>query len=207
MKVPRERTPLSPAEMAPIFVRAYEGLTGEPPSRSVAEIGLAIVGLENANGHSIWDHNWGNIMWTGSGDYYEKKVAKAGQPTKWRAEPDHDRGARSWWSLIFRKYRPVLDAAARGDARGAVSALYSGGYVVAVRDPDWSDSKARQMAAREQAQYAAGVERHARSYKDKGLFASLVSVSRDTGRTAGWLFLAAAAVLFAWGWRKGEATR
>lgn len=201
MQVPRQRTPLTPAEMAPVFARAYEALMGSAPSRALAEVGLAIIGLENAQGQSIYGHNWGNIMWTGSGDWFPAKKIIEGQPTRWQAEPSHDAGARSWWSLVLRKYKPVVDAARRGDARAAVRALYAGGYVVAVRRPEWTDDQARRAAAAEQQRYAAGVERMARGYRDQGLFASLAGGAEKLG---GWLFLAAAAIAFAWGWRKGK---
>jgi hypothetical protein len=128
-------TPLTVDEMAGIFAAAYEAQIGGAPSRDLLRITMAIIGLENANGKAIIQHNWGNVMadagWISRGyPTWMHPKWEPGQPMFFRAYPSHLVGARDWWRLMFKKFRPVLVAANEGDAKEAVAQLYKLGYVV-----------------------------------------------------------------------------
>lgn len=61
MQVARLATPLTRAASAALFVPAYQAVFGEKPDRDRAELLIALMWLENANGQSIIQHNWGNL--------------------------------------------------------------------------------------------------------------------------------------------------
>lgn len=142
--VPRIPTPLTPREMAPVFVDAHKAVTGSRPgSRQFLEAALSIIGLENGNGQYIIDHNWGNLaanLSTWTGPFWFHPEPTADQPFAFRSYPSHERGAAAWWREMYRNWRPALEAAARGDVRGMVAELYAGGYVVGGSQKAYADT-------------------------------------------------------------------
>jgi hypothetical protein len=132
--VPMQPTPLGERAMAIQFVVSYMWVTGKKPgSRALLYNALAIIGVENASGAAIQNHNWGNIMaspYTWGGAAWPHPRPSPGQPSFFRAYPDHDSGAEAWWRLMLRRYRPALERAAADDPVGMVRELYRLGYVV-----------------------------------------------------------------------------
>lgn len=61
MLVPRTPTPLSRDATAALFLPAYQNVFGSEPDRDRAELLLALLWLENANGQAIIQNNWGNL--------------------------------------------------------------------------------------------------------------------------------------------------
>jgi len=132
--VPMQATPLSERAMAVQFVVSYMWVTGKKPgSRNMLYNALAIIGVENASGAAIMNHNWGNIM-AGPGSWggpaWPHPRPQPGQPAFFRQYPDHDSGCEAWWRLMLRSYRPALERAAADDPLGMVRELYRLGYVV-----------------------------------------------------------------------------
>lgn len=132
--VPRTRTPLPEADMAAIFAHGHELATGRRAgSRRFLETALAIIGVENASGRSIIQHNWGNISCrpTSAGPKWLHPEPQEGQPVTFRAYPSHEAGVTAWWRLMYRGgHRRALEAAARGRPVEMVKALYASHYVV-----------------------------------------------------------------------------
>ncbi len=133
----RHTTSLTPQEMGRgwgPFVLAHEDVAGAPPSVQFLESVLSIIGVENAGGRSINNHNWGNIMagpsWRQAGNYWAHPSPTEGQPAYFRAYPSHRAGARDFWRVIYK--RPgVLQGALAGDVPAMVRELYASRYVVA----------------------------------------------------------------------------
>ena len=133
--VPRTVTPLSEPEMAEVFAVGHQLATGRRAgSRRLLETALAIIGVENANGRAIIQHNWGNISCRpGSpGPKWMHPVPQEGQPLTFRAYPSHEAGVTAWWRLMYRDpgHRRALAAAALGRPVAMVDALYDSHYVV-----------------------------------------------------------------------------
>jgi hypothetical protein len=152
--VPMQPTPLSEREMAVQFVFSLMWVTGgrKPGGRALLYNALAIIGVENASGQAIENHNWGNIMAdpaTWNGPAWPHPNPSPGQPLFFRQYPDHDAGCEAWWRLMLRRYRPALERAAADDPVGMVRELYRLGYVV-------GNQKAYERRA---AQLAAGYKR------------------------------------------------
>jgi len=154
-ELPRKSFPLEAPDLARIFVEAHPGPV---PSRAALPFLAGIIGVENAGGKALVQHNWGNIMagdlWRSSGrDYWPSPVSDPEQPAYFRAYDSHEQGARAWWSLMYgKRYRSVLEAALGRSATAVARELYRTGYVVG-----GSPSA-----------YAAGIARYARQWQ--GLF-------------------------------------
>lgn len=166
MEVPRTSTSLTPAQMVQPLIDGHQVVAGQPPTVTMLELVLGIIGLENANGRAIQNHNWGNVMagpsWQQRGDYWHRcripEVCKPhpGQPMYFRAHATHKDGAADFWRQLYN--RPsVLDAAIRGDVPAMVQALYETKYVVA-------ESKG------EVQRYTDGVAALVKQYQDAQLF-------------------------------------
>lgn len=117
---------------------AYVALWGQLPDPRVAAFMLANTWMETGSGVSLIQYNWGNLMasstsqlhwvppWVRNPDHRLYGVPNI--PDKFRAYTSHAEGARAYLSLLNRKYRASLEAAAVGDFRGASAELLAGGY-------------------------------------------------------------------------------
>lgn len=212
-EVPATPTPLSSAETAPAFIRAWASVFGDLPRRSEAEWLLALLWNENARGRAIIQHNWGNLSTRPSPDrdywrppwFDAAKIAEmdepkrsqmqrihermlAGQePEAFRAWPDHETGARQWMSQLKRTFPEILRAAKKNSA-------------VAMQD-----AVAEKYCASPACKTIAPSYRSLRNeIRDQGLFANLPGSSSSTG--GGWLVLGGAGLfglgLWAWAARK-----
>jgi hypothetical protein len=129
-ELPSTATPLTLPEVAAELARAHLLERGKLPHRNLLALGVGIVALENANGKAILQHNYGNIAWVGQvPNWWTNPKAVAGQPSRFAAYKSHDEGARAWWRLMYRRYRPVLARGLAHDPRGAVKEQYRLGYV------------------------------------------------------------------------------
>lgn len=164
-EVPATATPLTRDQTAARFLATYRALFGELPDQQRAELLLALVWLENANGSSLIQGNWGNLatkaredvsFWRPPWFDLEKVEALAdgakktrlldlhdrmlrGQaPEAFRAFPDQDAGARAWLSLLRTPgMQQVLDAASSGDAVAFAHAIFASRYCP---DPECRDA-------------------------------------------------------------------
>lgn len=155
-EVPATPTPLNRDNTAARFLNAYQDAFGELPDRNRAELLLAMVWLENANGQSIIQHNWGNLSTVPSagGDFWRppwfdldqvqamedgakksrllnvhQRMLDGKAPEAFRAFESHELGARAWLKLLQQeRMRPILDAASSGDATRFAHAIFSTGY-------------------------------------------------------------------------------
>lgn len=129
-ELPRTPTPLTMPEVARELAAAHYSVVNILPHANVLAIACAIIGLENARGKAILNHNYGNISWVGqTTDWWTHPKPQEGQPLRFAAYPSHQDGARAWWKLMRRRYLPVLARGLAADPRGAVRELYRLGYV------------------------------------------------------------------------------
>ncbi len=156
-EVPAVHTPLTRDATAAALVPAYVRVFGVKPDRNRAELLLAQVWLENANGASIIDRNIGNLTTSPSsgGDYWrppwfdrdavealpdgDKNKARyldlntrmeAGQaPSAFRAFDTFDQGFDAWLRFLGSPSKaPILAAASSGDANAFAKAIFDTGY-------------------------------------------------------------------------------
>jgi len=132
--VPRTATPLVGLDLARMFENGHELARGRPiGSKQLAENALAIIGVENANGRAIIQHNWGNYSCTPttwSGPMWQTPTPQTGQPLYFRAYQTHEGGCSAWWRLMYRSHWRALEMAAKGRPDLMVDALYQSHYVV-----------------------------------------------------------------------------
>lgn len=155
-EVAMRTTPLTRALMVPYFLEAWQAATGGMPSRSLAELLLALLYVETANGASLQNFNWGNLSANPAtgGDYWRppwfdlERIAAIEDPAKrarmeslhaqmlakkapeaFRAYGSHEQGAASFVALLLRpKMQPLLAAAETGDAVRFAHAVHSTAY-------------------------------------------------------------------------------
>lgn len=155
-QVPATATPLTRDATAAMLVPAYVEVFGEMPDQQRAELLLALIWIENANGQSFIQRNWGNLATKPSAgvDYWRPswfdldqveampdgpKKARlvdlharmlAGKaPEAFRAFATHGDGLRAWLRLLKSPgMKPVLDAASSGDAVAFAHAIFSSRY-------------------------------------------------------------------------------
>jgi hypothetical protein len=132
--VPRTATPLRGFELAQAFDDGHVAATGRHVDKRLGENALAIIGVENANGRAIIQHNWGNVSCTPrtwSGPMWQTPTPQSGQPLYFRAYSSHLEGCSAWWRLMYRGgHVRALEFAARGRPDLMVDALYASHYVV-----------------------------------------------------------------------------
>ncbi len=137
-QVPKTPTPLTPRQMAKVFREGAKraGLPDDPVLLSAL---MGIIGIENANGRSIIQHNWGNIMatkgWIASGkDFWGRPHSDAGQPQGFRAYPTHNAGVDDFFRIITgKRHKGVLVPAKAGDPRAVGEALFDSNYITPVK--------------------------------------------------------------------------
>jgi hypothetical protein len=149
-------TPLTRALMAPYFLDAWLAATGGAPTREAAELLLALLYNETANGASLQNSNWGNLSHNPAtgGDYWRppwfdaEQIALIADPAKrarmealhaqmlahkapeaFKAFASHEDGAANFVRFVLRpKMRPLIDAANSGDAVAFAHAVHSTAY-------------------------------------------------------------------------------
>ena len=149
--VARKSTPMSVAEVAPLFVRVWRETVGAEPFRELAGLVLALAWIETAAGKSIQNFNFGNISassrWDGDAwrpSWFEvndasserdkalhEAMVKGQAPQAFRAYPTADAGMRDFVRVLRGTFPEVLNAAEGGDAekfRQAISLKYSKDY-------------------------------------------------------------------------------
>lgn len=163
-EVPATATPLSRDATAAAFLPAYAQAFGALPDRNRAELLLALVWLENANGKAIIQHNWGNLATKpNGGDYWRppwfdlaavealpdggkksrlldlhQRMLNGAAPEAFRAFASHELGAAAWLRLLQKPgMSGVLAAASSGDAVAFAHAIFSSGYCP---DPECRDA-------------------------------------------------------------------
>lgn len=173
-EVPATVTPLTRDETATQFLAAYRAAFGADPDRNRAELLLALVWIENANGAAIIRNNWGNLASSGtSGDYwrpgwYDLEAVEAmpegpkkaryldlharmlahAAPSAFSAWPTQEVGARKWLELLQKPgMRQVLDAASSGDAERFARAIHASRYCP---DPECLNAGPSYARARDQ---------------------------------------------------------
>ncbi len=174
-EVPLTPTPLTRDATAQMFLPAYAAVFGELPDRNRAEMLLALVWLENANGQSIIQFNWGNLSTKASdGVAYwrptwfdlakveamedgpkkarllmlHQRMLNNAAPSAFRAFADHQSGVRAWLSLLKQpRMAPVLQAASSGDPVKFAHAIFSSKYCP---DPECRDAGASYGKLRDQ---------------------------------------------------------
>ena len=142
----RSATPLSRTQAAQGIVGAYQAITGGLPSRNLAELLLAQVWLETAQGGSVILHNWGNITGNYQGNfwrppwydlgpnpsvrnkYLHDEMLAGRAPRSFRAYPNHEAGARDYVSLLVRKMPSIIEAGNTGDVAAFAVAVQKSGY-------------------------------------------------------------------------------
>lgn len=154
-EVPATPTPLSPAETASAFIRAWaQVFPSAMPSRTEAEWLLALLWNENARGRAIIQHNWGNLSTRPSPerDYWRppwfdrekieamdeprrstmlsihERMLRNEEPEAFRAWPDHETGALQWLSSLKRTFPSILRAARKNSAVAMQDAVSGSGY-------------------------------------------------------------------------------
>jgi hypothetical protein len=191
--VERTATPLKPLAMAEAFEAGHYAVTGRHLDKTLGENALGIIGVENAGGRAIIQHNWGNISCTPrtwGGPMWQTPTPQSGQPLYFRAYPSHAEGCAAWWRLMYRRaHYPALQQAARGRPDLMVRALYESHYVVG-GSPEGYRRNATLFAAQ---------------YRREGLFAKApLSGSDYVGAGA---FLAATATTAVIAWRNHQSDR
>lgn len=158
--VPRTATPLRGFALADAFCAGHVEATGYQLDKRLGENALAIIGVENANGRAIIQHNWGNVSCTPrtwSGPMWQHPTPQSGQPLYFRAYSSHLEGCSAWWRLMYRgAHVRALEFAALGRPDLMVDALYASHYVV----------------GGSQSGYRRNAVLFARQYRREGLFGS-----------------------------------
>ena len=171
--VPRQNTPLTADETAPLFLEAW----GDRPLTQVqAEYLLGLIWNENRKGAAIQNFNWGNLSvsdkssdnfwrppWFDSDEIaalpdgarktnLEEKhelMLNGQAPRAFRAFESHDEGARAWVDALERRFPDIPRAAATGNATRFANAVADSGYCKACRGL----AKSYQSLAREVQQH------------------------------------------------------
>lgn len=155
-EVPALRTPLTRDATAEALVPAYVRVFGVEPDRNRAELLLAQVWLENANGQAIIQHNIGNLATSGTAGTFwrppwfdgaavdalpESDPNKARYqrlheamlsnkaPSAFRAFDSFEQGFDAWLRVLGSPSKvAILNAASSGDANAFARAIFETGY-------------------------------------------------------------------------------
>jgi hypothetical protein len=151
------RTPASPAEQASALVAVLREKLGKDPPLAWAEIMLAQLCLENANGKGLWNDNPGNLTSNGSGTYYILKnlhtdplgkAVPADDPSavvlKFQAFQTLKDGVATYasWVLKRKAFIAALDA---GDCAAYAKAIETTGYCPGINVPAVAKSLAAEI--------------------------------------------------------------
>lgn len=130
-----QRTPLTGSEAAKRLARAYRRELGHEPSQDTLAVLTAHWAHETNQGTAMYNYNFGGIKGIGPSGAYAIHRTREGKglreqriQTRFRAYARATEGAVDYVALLQRRYSGALQAAARGDVAGFVSALRQGGY-------------------------------------------------------------------------------
>lgn len=145
-EVPRVNTPATPVQLASHLVHQHRAIIGKTPTRQRAELLLAQLLTETANGASQQNWNPGNISTHPSSghDYWRppwypddhdpkydqlhaEMVAKRA-PEAFRAYADQAAGMAAYVGLLKARYPDLLSAASSGDAGRFARTIQSSSY-------------------------------------------------------------------------------
>lgn len=202
-EVPAKATPLTRDATAALLVPAYVEVFGEAPDQARAELLLALIWIENANGQSIIQNDWGNLATKPSlgGDYWRppwfdldqveampdgakkarlldlhQRMLDGKAPEAFRAFATQQDGLRAWLRLLATPgMRPILTAASSGDAVAFAHAIFSTRYCP---DPECKAAGPSYARTRDLI--------HAAAYFD-GLKKKSVAVAQEQGLSFFWL--------------------
>lgn len=141
-------TYLPPAQLAQWLVSTWQSVTGELPSREVAELLLAQVANETAWSKSMWRFNWGNItagsVWTGAvwrPSWYELTPSSSAKeqrlhadmlagkaPNAFRAYLSHAAGSSDYVRMVLSRFPSIVEAAKTGDPIYFAAAVRTSNY-------------------------------------------------------------------------------
>jgi hypothetical protein len=123
-EVPAKRTPLTEQRLAEVLAAGHLRAFGSAPSYNRLGMAWAQVNHETGRTKSAWNHNWGNLVKTGSwsGDWHLLGS------TPFRAYPSGLAGAEDYWRLLARRYAEALEAFDAGEPTEAAELLKAGGY-------------------------------------------------------------------------------
>ena len=122
-EVPAVSTPIAPPEQGRLLVDAWAAKLGVPPTRSLAELCLAQLLLENASGVSLYNNNLGNL--TGGEPYYLNPKVRA--LLHFASYDTPEAGAAAYVSLINRAGKLRL-AGESGNALEFAQAIRDSNY-------------------------------------------------------------------------------
>jgi hypothetical protein len=129
------RTKLDGEQAAAALSRAYENVTGRPPSEKTLSLLTAQWAHETGRGASMFNFNFGGIKGVGpSGMSTAQRTREGWGETervivdKFRAYRTAEEGATDYVRLLAKRYPDAVQAAERGDAAGFVRGLKARGY-------------------------------------------------------------------------------
>ena len=135
-EVPRERTPLTDAEIRTSLAAGHVLAFGAEASPMRLDVATAMVELETGHGHSLWCWNFGNVDaaqgWTGA-RFPLTADEGSGSSTHslrkmLRAYPSAEEGAAGYWHYLAEHHSAALAAFDSGDGDRASRALKRSGY-------------------------------------------------------------------------------
>lgn len=209
-------TPLTRDATAELFVPAYVDVFGEAPDRDRAELLLALIWIENANGASIIRNNWGNLATKPSfgGDYWRpawfdldqvqampdsakrarlldlhQRMVDGRAPEAFRAFATQADGLRAWLRFLSSPaMRPVLEAASSGNAVAFAHAIFSSGYCPDPECKAAGPSYARQRDLIHNAGYFDGLKKKLRAVRQEQALSFFWLGRQLAARTSGLAF-------------------
>lgn len=126
-----KQTPHTNAELAAALVPALISALGGTPKRSLAELALAQVLMETADGTKIRNENVGNVVALEGQDYY---VLGPANPIHFRAFGSLDEGIAAFVHEVVRR-KSMVQAGNAGDARAYVQAIHDTDYTPGIDVP------------------------------------------------------------------------
>ena len=135
-EVPRERTPLTDAELRTALAAGHVLAFEAEASPVRLDVATAMVEFETDHGHALWCFNFGNVDaaqgWTG-GRFSLVADEGSGDSTHslrkmLRAYPSADEGAAGYWRYLAEHHGAALAAFDSGDGDRAARALKASGY-------------------------------------------------------------------------------
>jgi hypothetical protein len=138
IEVEPRRTVATPPELRAAIGRAYERVTGKPPTSALLDTLSAQAALETGRGASMYNFNFGGIK--GAGPHGETancmthEVTDSRQITLrqgFRSYRSLDEGAEDYVRVLSGTFGAAMSKAQVGDVAGFAHALKQGGYYTA----------------------------------------------------------------------------
>lgn len=129
-KVDKQKTQVSLTDLVHAFIRAWQSLFNEKPSKEQLAMFISQNSIETANRKAMWNYNIGNITHsTDDFDYWEAIDHSGGKPflSKFRSYNSLDDGVLDYLKLLRRTY-PQSFAASSGSPKDFAHSLISQKY-------------------------------------------------------------------------------